>query len=240
MSAPGSFLCGLGCGEHFTLPAPHNASIAVVRALRFPSAKQWGEKRGAKLSVTLNEGCVPGTASGIHQSQLALPSALRDRQTSPTAAAEGESLAAKPGAILNQLCSVLFQLPLLVSPSRPSTWQGSCTASFQAGGAGPCASVPSSSPSSSPPSSPCPAPATTSTTGKVGEGLCACTGLRGGCAATEAFRAPSSSLGFIFCTPPVAILVPPAGNCVALEYKPSLGSQPGQVVDPAERLQLRN
>ncbi|XP_064587195.1 phospholipid phosphatase 5 isoform X7 [Zonotrichia leucophrys gambelii] len=59
------------------------------------------------------------------------------------------------------------RLPLLALPSLPSTWQGSCTASSQAGGAGPCASVPSSCPSSSPPSSPCPAPATTNTTGKT-------------------------------------------------------------------------
>ncbi|XP_066193383.1 phospholipid phosphatase 5 isoform X2 [Sylvia atricapilla] len=58
-------------------------------------------------------------------------------------------------------------LPLLVLASPPSTWQGSCTALFQAGGAGPCASVPSSSPSSWPPSSACPASATTSTTGKM-------------------------------------------------------------------------
>lgn len=132
-----------------------------------------------------------------------------DISHSPSAAAEGESLAAKPGAIQNQHCSVLFQLPLLVLPSPPSTWQGSCTASSQAGGAGPCASVPSSSPSSWPPSSPCPAPATTSTTGKVGE---VSVRLHGAQQGLWCVQSPQQQPGRFFCTPPVAILVPLQGT----------------------------
>lgn len=155
----------------------------------------------------------------IHHSHPELPFARRDQtdasHSPSTAAAEGEDLAAKPGAVLNQRnCSVLFQLPSLALPSPPSTWQGSCTALSRAGGAGPCVSVPSSSHSSSPPSSLCPAPATTNTTGKVGQCLLLhldrALQARGSVVPQRCSELPTATWGFCFFTPPVAILVPPA------------------------------
>lgn len=189
-------------------------------------------------------------AFGIHQAQLALPSAHRDRQTPLTAAAEGETPAAKPGAVLNQHCSVPFQLASLALPSPPSTWQGSCTPSPRAGGAVPCASVPSCCPCSWPPSSACPAPATTSTTGKVGEGLCcpwwgSAGALGRHCrhGGTEVFRAPSSSSGLCFLLFQQQFWCHLQGTDAFLcgsEIHTKLGFTPSWVMDQAEKLLLRN
>lgn len=40
----------------FLHPTALPAFVDLVRGLRFPSAKQWGEKRGPTLSVTLGGG----------------------------------------------------------------------------------------------------------------------------------------------------------------------------------------
>lgn len=105
------------------------------------------------------------TASlGFHEQGRRPPPALLLPQGRGHRLAEGAQQSPAPS--LKQI--VLFQLPLLVSPSLPSTWPGSCIALLPASVARLCGSAPSSSPCSSPPSSPCPAPATTSTTGRVG------------------------------------------------------------------------
>lgn len=204
---------------------------------------------------------MPGTSfwdpSGPAGTSLSSQGQADTSHSPSTAAAEGETPAAKPGAVLNQHCSVLFQLALLALPSPPSTWQGSCTPSPRAGGAVPCASVPSCCPCSWPPSSACPAPATTSTTGKVGEGLCCpwwgsvaalsrhCRhgGHRSVQGPQKCSEPPAAARGWVFYSSSSNF----GATCrelmlfsVVLKSTPSLGLQPSRVMDQAEKLLLRN